>query len=147
MKHNKLSSSLRLKTFIEKLPVSRLWGSIKAKLMIGLLIPILVFLIYGIISYKKSEDAIISNYEASASDTISAINKYMDIGLNLAEKSTMEITFDINFMDFFKLKYQDAINSVKSHLDVQVPNQPIVIKCLYRSSQSGRGRKRFCSSG
>lgn len=147
MKHNKLSSSLRLKTFIEKLPVSRLWGSIKAKLMIGLLIPILVFLIYGIISYKKSEDAIISNYEASASDTISAINKYMGIGLNLAEKSTMEITFDINFMDFFKLKYQEAINSVKSHLDVQVPNQPIVIKCLYRSSQSGRGRKRFCSSG
>lgn len=119
MKHNKLSSSFRLKTFIEKLPVSRLWGSIKAKLMIGLLIPILVFLIYGIISYKKSEDAIISNYEASASDTISAINKYMDIGLNLAEKSTMEITFDINFMDFFKLKYQDAINSVKSHADVQ----------------------------
>ncbi len=31
MKHNKLSSSLRLKTFIEKLPVSRLWGEYKGK--------------------------------------------------------------------------------------------------------------------
>ena len=64
----------RLKPFIsgikdrlQKLLFLRyLWKSIKVRLAIGLLIPILFLAIYGVVSYKKSEDAIIHNFEVSA---------------------------------------------------------------------------------
>ena len=66
--------------------------SIKVQLFIGLLIPIVFLAFYGIVSYKKSEEAIISNYEAGASDTMDAISKYMNLGFSMIEKSSLEIT-------------------------------------------------------
>ncbi len=93
--------------------------SIKVQLSIGLLIPILLLAIYGVVSYKRSEEAIIGNYEASASDTVDALSRYMNLGLSMVEKSSMEITLDINFKDFFELSLAEAISSVKSHDDIQ----------------------------
>lgn len=93
--------------------------SIKVQLFIGLLIPIVLLAAYGVISYKKSEDAIISNYEASSSDTINAISKYMNLGFSMIEKSSLEITLDINFKKFFELSAEEAANSVKSYDDIQ----------------------------
>lgn len=101
---------------IKELPKSR---SIKVKLSIGLIIPILFLAIYGFISYKKSEEAIIDNYKASASNTINAINKYMSLGLETAEISSMEIILDINFKKYFEMSYEDAMASTKSYDDLQ----------------------------
>lgn len=101
------------KTFWDKLQ------SIKIKIAIGLLIPILLMAIYGIISYKKSEDAIIKNYEVNVSDTINGINKYMSYGFNIIEKTTLEITLDVNFKDFFALQLEEALSKVKSYDDIQ----------------------------
>ncbi|NLO41390.1 MAG: hypothetical protein GX115_18240, partial [Ruminiclostridium sp.] len=69
----------------------------------GLLIPIILLAVYGFVSYSKSEEAIISNYEASSLDTMNVISKYMNFGFNLIEKSSLEITSDINFKEFFDL--------------------------------------------
>lgn len=101
------------------MPLSEKLESIKAKLAIGLIIPILFFAVYGVVSYKISEDAIIGNYETSASDTISAVNKYMNMGLSMAERSSMELTLDINFKNFFDLSYEEAKASTKSYDDMQ----------------------------
>lgn len=92
--------------------------SIKVQLTIGLLIPILLLAVYGFVSYKKSEQAIISNYENSASDTINAINKYMNFGLSTAERSSLETILDINFQKFFKLSEKEAIESRKTYADI-----------------------------
>lgn len=92
--------------------------SIKVQLFIGLLIPIVFLAIYGIVSYKKSEEAIISNYEASASDTMDAISKYMNLGFSMIEKSSLEITLDINFKEFFNLSAEEALSSIKSYDDI-----------------------------
>lgn len=92
--------------------------SIKFKLAVGLLIPILLLAIYGVISYKKSEDAIIGKYEESAADTIDAVSKYMNFALAMAEKSTQEITLDINFRKFYELSYEKAVDSMKTADDI-----------------------------
>ncbi len=118
MKKNIKSFVLVSKSKLEKTPLINYLGSIKVKLAIGLLIPILFLAIYGVVSYKKSEDAIINNYEMSASDTINAINKYMNLGLEMAEVSSMEIILDINFKKFFALNYDEAMSSVKSYDDL-----------------------------
>lgn len=104
---------------IQKLPILGLWGSIKVKLAIGLLIPILFLAIYGVVSYKRSEKAIISNYEVSTSDTTNAINKYMSLGLSMAEQSSMEIILDINFKKYYEMSFEEAMASVKSYDDLQ----------------------------
>ena len=39
---------------------------------------------------EKTEDTIISSYENSASDTIKAVNKYMNLGYSTAEQSSMK---------------------------------------------------------
>ena len=92
--------------------------SIRVQLFIGLLIPIVFLAIYGVVSYKKSEAAIISNYEASASDTMDAISKYMNLGFNMIEKSSLELTLDINFKEFFDLTAEEAISKTKSYADI-----------------------------
>lgn len=93
--------------------------SIKIQLAIGLLIPILLLGIYGIVSYNKSEEAIINNYEVSALDTMSAVSKYMNMGFGMVEKSSLEIILDTNFKEFFKLSAEDAIASKKSYDDIK----------------------------
>lgn len=92
--------------------------SIKFRLAVGLLIPILLLAFYGVLSYKKSEDAIISKYVESAADTIDAVSTYMNFGLAMVEKSTMEITLDVNFRKFFELSYDKAAGSVKTADDI-----------------------------
>jgi methyl-accepting chemotaxis protein len=99
-------------TFKEKL------HSIKIQLAIGLLIPILLLLIYGLVSYRKSEDAIISNYETSSVDTINAISTYMNFAFTMMEKSTLEISLDINFKKYYNLSNEKALANIKSHDDI-----------------------------
>ena len=92
--------------------------SVKFRIIIGLLVPILLLAFYGVLSYKKTEDAIIGKYEESAADTIDAVSKYMNFGLAMVEKSTQEITLDVNFRKFFELNYEKAVESVKTADDI-----------------------------
>ncbi len=93
--------------------------SIKFQLFIGLLIPIVFLAVFGIVSYTKSEKALIGNYEASASDTMDAVGKYMNLGFSMIEKSSLELTLDINFKDFFNLSAEEATGSPKSYADIK----------------------------
>ncbi|MBH1939956.1 methyl-accepting chemotaxis protein [Mobilitalea sibirica] len=92
--------------------------SIKIQLAIGLLVPVVMLAVYGVVSYKKSEDAIIDNYEASALDTIDAVSKYMNLGFSMVEKSSLELTLDTNFDDFFELTLEEALSSTRSYDDI-----------------------------
>ncbi len=105
-----------------KLGKSGIWSrlySIRFKLAIGLLVPIIFLSVYGAVSYKISEDAIIHKYEKSASDTIDAISRYMNLGLSMVEKSSMEIILDTYFRDFFEMTYEQAIDNKKTRDDIQ----------------------------
>jgi len=91
--------------------------SIKVKLSIGLLIPIVLLAVYGFLSYSQSSKALIDKYEASSLDTMDAISKYMNMGFNMIEKSSLQITLDINFKQFFNLTAEEAMGSTKSYDD------------------------------
>lgn len=119
MKNGLKQFVLGIKSKLGRLPLSSIWGSIKVKLAVGLLVPVLFLAVYGVMSYQKSEEAIIKNYEVSASDTINATKKYMNLGLSMAEQSSMEIVLDINFKKFFELSFEDAMASKKSYDDLK----------------------------
>ena len=103
---------------LRNIKLSDQWGSIKFQLSIGLLIPIVFLAVFGVVSYKRSESAIIGNYEVSSSDTIDAVNKYMNLGLSTAERSSMELVLDTNFKEFFDKTYDDAMSSKRSYDDI-----------------------------
>ncbi len=93
---------------LRNIKLSEQWASIKFQLSIGLLIPIVFLAVFGVVSYKRSERAIIGNYEASSSDTIDAVNKYMNLGLSTAERASMELVYDATFKQFFEMDYEEA---------------------------------------
>lgn len=93
-------------------------NSIKYRLSIGLLVPIVLLAVYGVVSYKKAEDAIIGNHEASSHNTIDAISRFMNFGLNMIDKTAMEITNDINFKNYFNLNYDAAMDNIKTYDDI-----------------------------
>ena len=78
-----------------------------------MLVPIVLLAVYGVVSYKKAEDAIIGNHEASSHNTIDAISRFMNFGLNMIDKTAMEITNDINFKNYFNLNYDAAMDNIK----------------------------------
>lgn len=93
-------------------------NSIRYRLSIGLIIPIALLAIYGIVSYKRAEEAIIGNHEASTHNTIDAISRFMNFGLNMIDKTAMEITNDTNIKEYFNLGYDAAMSNIKSYDDV-----------------------------
>ena len=123
-KHNTISQNTEDKDteLVSKQEKQRIWHkfqSIKVQLAVGLLIPILLLAIYGIVSYSKSEKAIIGNYESSAANTIDAISTYMNLGFNMVEKSSLEITLDTNFKKFFELSAEEALQNTKTYDDIK----------------------------
>ena len=93
-------------------------NSIKYRLSIGLLVPIVLLAVYGVVSYKKAEAAIISNHEASTHNTIDAISRYMNFGFSMIDKTSLEITNDVYVRDFLNLKYEEAMDNVRTYDDV-----------------------------
>lgn len=68
--------------------------SIKLQLFVGFLIPIFFVILVGIVSYKKAEEGMISNYEKSALNTIETQVKYIDFGLSLIRGDAVQLKLD-----------------------------------------------------
>ena len=78
-----------------------LFHSIRLKLFIGLLIPIVLLALYGTISYSKSEKAIITNYENSSAATIKAVGDFLDFGFKAIEERSSEMLLDDDIGTYF----------------------------------------------
>ena len=63
---------------------------IRAKLFLTIFIPVIFMAVFGAVSYRKSSNAIISNYEKSTTDTLNAISEYMKLGLNSVVGKSIE---------------------------------------------------------
>lgn len=81
--------------------LSGMLRSIRLKLFIGLLIPIVLLALYGTISYRKSEEAIITNFENSSMDTINAVGDYLNFGFTTIQEKAGEMLFDSNIGEYY----------------------------------------------
>lgn len=88
------------KAFISK-RLSGMLRSIRLKLFIGLLIPIILLALYGTISYRKSEEAIITNYENSSMDTINAVGDYLNFGFTTIQEKAGEMLFNSDIGEYY----------------------------------------------
>lgn len=88
------------KSAIKKSVLGSLSG-IRVKIFIGLLIPIVLLGVYGTISYRKSEEAIIKNYESSSLDTINAVSDYLNFGLTVIQEKSGELLLDSDIGEYY----------------------------------------------
>lgn len=72
---------------------------IGAKLIVMFLIPVILIVLLGVISYNKAATGIIKNYEKSTKDTMEATSKYLDLGLQSVITSAGQLSTEQNMED------------------------------------------------
>lgn len=81
--------------------------SIRGKLIVSYMVPVVLILILGIISYKKAADTIISNYEISMENTIQKTAEYYELMMNTIATGCNQIAIDNNLRSYYRGAYED----------------------------------------
>ncbi|MDF2539288.1 MAG: hypothetical protein K0S76_2309 [Herbinix sp.] len=85
--------------------------TLRNKLIISFIIPILFILILGVISYRKASEGMISNYELSTNNSIQMAVKYLEFGFASIDATSKQYAVDENVLNFILDMYQnDTIN-------------------------------------
>jgi methyl-accepting chemotaxis protein len=116
---------------------------ISIKLFTGLLIPVFMLTVYGVIFYQQSEKAIILNYEESSASTLNAVSDFIDFGLKAVEQKSLELQLDANVKKFYndnadisdKLKAYDIVSD--SIIVVETTNS--FVSNVYMFGKNGKG--------
>lgn len=95
------SARFKIPFNLKGINILNLLRSIRLKLFIGLLIPIILLAVYGTVSYNKSEEAIISNYEDSAQDTLVAVSDFLGFGFNIIKEKSAEMLLNSNINGYY----------------------------------------------
>jgi methyl-accepting chemotaxis protein len=87
--------------------IMKLWGSsIKGKLIICFLIPVLCIIALGLISYSKASEKIIGNYEGSTAASINTAAQYYGLILNNVEDISLQLQNDAIMKQYFTGYYK-----------------------------------------
>ena len=70
----------------------RHFSGIRAKLLMGFALPVLLMAIFGTISYNRTSQAIVENYEVIASDALNAVRDYIFLGVDAVSNKSYELT-------------------------------------------------------
>ena len=94
------------------------------KLFTALFIPVALLLIYGLLSYQKSQHAIINNYEISTGNTVEAVSDYINYALIIVRQKSLEYQLSTELQQCFGYKKNDYVNILSSS---RVLNEKIVV--------------------
>jgi methyl-accepting chemotaxis protein len=85
----------------------KMWvSSIKGKLILCFLIPVLCIIILGFISYTKASEKIIKNYESSTVATINTAGEYYSLILNNVEDISLQLQNDVIMKQYYTGYYK-----------------------------------------
>lgn len=90
----------KIKGFLQKK-----FSTIRSKLILSFLVPIVCIVLLGIVSYQQAAVGIRSNYQKSAGQALDMTGKYLEFGLEAVEETTVQYTNDnilsLYFMGFY----------------------------------------------
>lgn len=93
----------------DKKPKAEIRGlrSIRSKLIISYLIPIVLIIVLGTISYQRAADTIIKNYEISMENTSQKTAEYFDLMMKTVATNCNQIAIDNTLRSYYRGSYQD----------------------------------------
>lgn len=81
--------------------------SIRGKLLVSYLIPIILIVILGIISYRRAAGTIIANYEMSMENTIEKTAEYYGLMMNNIAGTCNQIAINNSLRSYYRGAYKD----------------------------------------
>ncbi|HHX11643.1 MAG TPA: methyl-accepting chemotaxis protein [Clostridiales bacterium] len=85
---------------------ARLTNSIKVKLMISFLIPVLFIVILGLAAYSSASKSIVNTFTDSTINVISSTANYYDIIMQTTEDKATQLSVDANTWNYYSRMYQ-----------------------------------------
>lgn len=117
----------KIKEVKEKRSFSAKLQGIGINIMAAFMIPVLLLGIFGFISYQKSSNAIIHNYEKSSIDTLYAVSQYLDLGIkSVSDKSVELVLSDLVEKYYIRSNKKDSVDDAMNFRSLR--DQVLLIK-------------------
>lgn len=81
--------------------------SIRVTLIGTFLIPVLLIVLLGVVSYHNSSKEIIKNYEVSTKSNINTISKYFELAYNTIVSKSLQLNADNTIKSYYSGSYRD----------------------------------------
>lgn len=82
--------------------------SLRSKLIISFLIPVVFIVALGAVSYKQVSDAMVKQYEQNASDTMNANSRYFNLITKDISQQVVRIMSDSNYSTYYEKKHRSV---------------------------------------
>lgn len=95
-------------------------SSIKLKLIVTSIIPVVLIIILGLVTYSKASTAIISNYEKSTTETINTMGLYINLGLTNIEARSLQFVTNKNLTSYYSGKNEtDTVDNLQEYRELR----------------------------
>lgn len=117
--------------------------NIKAQLLVGFLVPIFFVILVGIISSKRAEEGMVSNFEESAMGSIETQMQYLDFGMSMVSAEAMQMRLDTDLQSLANGLFQNDLSKESSIYRKNVSNIKVrqraneLINAIYIIPKSG----------
>lgn len=94
-------------------------GSIKTKLILSFLVPVLLIIILGRVSYESSSQGIINTYEKSTETSLNMASNYFDVVLSSVTNKALQFSTDDAFAQYFSgIFKKDSLDELKRRNEI-----------------------------
>lgn len=91
-----------------------LLNTLRFRLVMSFLVPIIFIVILGVVSYIQAESAIRSNYEEASGQALNMTSEYLSFGLSAVQESALQIINDNNILRYFSNYYKnDTLGAIE----------------------------------
>lgn len=107
--------------------------SIRNKIILCFLIPIIFMIIIGVSSYQKAAEGLSVKFQESAGETIDMAREYIDMSCTFIESEGMKLAFDTTLAEYLKGSLEkdpaakaDALKSIQSNMLSSQTSNPFI---------------------
>lgn len=135
-----------LKTFLKKINIylAKVTGSIRIKLILCFLVPVLFIIILGISAYRSSSKAIIKTFTDATVSSIEKTSEYYELIMKNIEDKAVSLVVDSQIRDYYAGKFANnildqgnAYKAARSHASILATSDRF-IENIYIISDAGK---------
>jgi len=89
----------------------KMLGGIRAKLIGAFMIPVFLIILLGVLSYNKSSNGIITNYEISTLTSMNMLSNYLSLGFDTVQAKTKQLCTNETMIKYFSGHWEDDISN------------------------------------
>ena len=89
---------------------------IRQKLLSAFMLPIVIIILLGVISYNKASKGFVSNYENATRNTIDMVTKHIELSLDMMSSIAVEYALDKDVINYANGYYIDDMSGMASFL-------------------------------